>query len=129
LAANDRHKKFTFIHATPGLVNTGTARTAFPSKKDGYLWWAFVSVMQVVSGWITRYFGMGLKESGERHAFHLTSDSFGPGSWGIDRHSNIVSDNGILEEYKSRGWAEKIWDYTLGIYDKALSRDENTISV
>ncbi|KAH8646021.1 hypothetical protein BGZ60DRAFT_438356 [Tricladium varicosporioides] len=121
LATNDTQKQITFIHATPGFVNTGTPRTTYPSKKDGILWWAFLSTMQVVSGWIIRYFGMALNESGERHAFHLTSDTFIPGSWGTSRFNDIVSDNSTLKEYKDRGWAETIWDYTLQIWDKALT--------
>lgn len=83
----------------------------------------FLSLVQIVSGWIIRYFGMNIKESGERHAFHLTSDSFEPGSWKVDRHSNVIPDNNVLRDYHSRGWAGKAWDFTLAIWDKALASE------
>jgi hypothetical protein len=77
--------------------------------------------MQIVSGWIIRYFGMAAKESGERNAFHLTSDTFGPGSWRMNRLSEIVPDNNVLKKYQNRGWAEKSWEHTLRVWDKALA--------
>lgn len=121
LAANDVKKRITFVHAMPGFVNTGTPRTTYPSKKDGLAWWAFLSVMQVVSGWIIRYFSMSLNESGERYSFHLTSDTFAPGSWRTDRHNNIIADNEALQYYQDCGWKEKIWDFTQRVWEKALA--------
>lgn len=122
LAANDAERKFTFIHATPGFVNTGTPRTTYPSKKDGYLWWAFMSVMQVVSGWIIVYFGMDLVESGERHSYHLTSDTFIPGSWQTNKLNEIIPANSALKEYQEKGWPDKVWEFTTQIWDNALAR-------
>ncbi|ROW00363.1 hypothetical protein VMCG_07240 [Cytospora schulzeri] len=123
LAEHDAQKHIVFLHATPGFVNTNTPRTAehLPSKKDGLLWWAFLSVMQIVSGWVIRYFGMNIRESGERHAFHLTSDTYQPGSWRIDSQSDVVPDNDTLRGYHSRGWAEKIWDFTHCAWDHAVA--------
>jgi hypothetical protein len=126
LAADDGNKNITFIHATPGFVNTGTPRTTYPSKKDGLLWWAFVSVMQVVSGWIIRYFGFTLQESGERHAFHLTSGDFMPGSWRTNKYNDIVPDNVALKHYQEHGWAEKIWDHTLRVWDTAVGKGDSS---
>lgn len=111
----------------PGFVNTKTPRTAehLPSKKDGLLWWAFLSVMQVVSGWIIRFFGMNIAESGERHAFHLTSDDFQPGSWRINRLSDAVPDNDVLKDYRARGWEDKTWEFTLQIWERALAKSSS----
>lgn len=117
-------KHIVFLHATPGLVNTMTPRTKehLPSReKAGLLQWALLSFVQIISGWVIRYFGMNINESGERHAFHLTSDNFEPGSWRIDRHSHIAPDNDALQDYLSHGWAEKAWDFTLMMWDKALA--------
>ncbi|KAM7215917.1 hypothetical protein V8F06_008675 [Rhypophila decipiens] len=113
--------KITFIHATPGFVNTGTPRTSYPSKKDGWLKWLLVTIMQNVSGWIIIYFGKPVKESGERHAYYLTSDTYAPGSWRVDRHNDIQPDNKTLRDYKERGWAEKAWDHTQATWDRALA--------
>ena len=121
LAANDSKKHITFIHATPGFVNTGTPRTTYPTRKDGMLRWAFLCVMQVVSGWIIRYFGMSLSESGERNAFYLTSDKFMPGSWQTNRYNDIISPNSALKYYQEGGYAQKVWDHTERVWDRALT--------
>ncbi|KUJ09016.1 uncharacterized protein LY89DRAFT_701536 [Mollisia scopiformis] len=110
LAAHDSQKHIVFIHS----------RTTYPSKKDGYFWWAFISVMQIVSGWMIRNFGMAAKESGERFAFLLISDTLSPGSWRTTRLSDTVPENNILKEYHERGWGEKIWDFTIGVWEEAL---------
>jgi hypothetical protein len=120
LFENEVKWKFTFIHATPGFVNTGTARKTYPSLKDGYLWFAFLSVMQVVSGWIIRYFGINVFDSGERHAYLLTSDGIQPGSWRTNRHNDIVPDNTALAYYLQNGWKEMTWNHTVYTWDRAL---------
>lgn len=114
------------MHATPGFVNTNTPRTKehLPSReKIGLIKWLVLSLVQIVSGWVIRYFGMNIEESGERHAFHLTSDSFEPGSWRLDRDSNIIPDNDVVKDYHSRGWAGKAWEFTVAMWDKALASD------
>ncbi|KAK7697591.1 hypothetical protein SLS64_013410 [Diaporthe eres] len=124
LAAQSPQGHIAFLHATPGFVNTNTPRTKehLPSReKVGFLQWAFISFVQVVSGWVIRYFGMNIKESGERHAFHLTSDRFEPGSWRLDRHSEVVPDKDVLKDYESRGWTEKAWNFTIATWDKVLA--------
>ncbi|KAH8652158.1 hypothetical protein BX600DRAFT_472036 [Xylariales sp. PMI_506] len=68
-----------------------------------------------------QYLGMPAKESGERHAFHLTSDSLRPGSWRMNRLSEVVPDNSVLKDYQTRGWAEKTWEHTTRVWEEALS--------
>lgn len=126
LAAQAPQASVVFLHATPGFVNTNAPRTTehLPSReKIGFIQWVFLSFVQIVSGWVIRYFGMNIKESGERHAFHLTSSSFQPGSWRVDRHSNVVPANDVLRDYHSHGWAEKTWDFTLATWNKALANE------
>lgn len=123
--ADQNPGRVVFLHATPGFVNTNTPRTKehLPSRdKVGILQWALHSFLQIVSGWVIRYFGMNINESGERHAFHLTSNTFEPGSWRVDRHCNVLPDNQILEDYRARGWMEKAWTFTLATWDKAITR-------
>ncbi|KAF2788842.1 hypothetical protein K505DRAFT_366120 [Melanomma pulvis-pyrius CBS 109.77] len=122
VVANDSQNHVTFIHATPGFVHTDTPRTAYPSKADGLAWWALVSVLQAVSGWIIRYFGMAAKESGERHAYKLTSDKFIPGSWRVSHLNEVIPDNDVLVQYRESGWDEKIWEFTNRVWNKALVR-------
>jgi len=121
LAANDKENNIVFLHATPGLVSTNTPRKMRPSKESGLLWWAFMSTVQVVSGWVIYYFGMPVAESGERQAYHLTSEDFKPGSWQVNRHSVVLPPNKALKEYQERGLAGTIWDHTLRVWERAVS--------
>ncbi|KAF1948162.1 hypothetical protein CC80DRAFT_486539 [Byssothecium circinans] len=122
LASNDSQKHITFLHVTPGFVSTDTPRTAYPSKSNGLAWWAFISFVQIVSGWIIKYFGMAAKESGERHAYELTNDKFVPGSWRVNHLNDVVPDNQVLVQYREDGWGEKIWEFTIGVWEKALAK-------
>ncbi|KZZ87556.1 NAD(P)-binding domain protein [Moelleriella libera RCEF 2490] len=110
-----------FLHATPGYVSTDTPRKTHPTMDSGLLWWAFISVMQIVSGCIIYYFGMNVLESGQRHAYYLTSDAFQPGSWQINKHSVTVPPNRVLKKYQDEGLADRVWEHTLCTWNKALN--------
>ncbi|KAK4209129.1 hypothetical protein QBC37DRAFT_295171 [Rhypophila decipiens] len=115
-------REITFIHATPGFVNTGTARTRYPSRqKDGWLKWLLLTICQNVSGCIIVYFGMSIKEAGERQAYYLTCDQYTSGSWRTNKHNDLQPDSAALKDYKQRGWAEKAWEHTLVAWDRALA--------
>jgi hypothetical protein len=119
LATNN--SQITFLHTTPGFVSTDTPRNAYPSKSNGIFWWALISVFQIVSGWIIQYFGKSAKESGERHAYVLTSEIYAPGSWRLDSVCEIVPDNDILVQYRERGWSEIVWNFTNRVWEKTLA--------
>ncbi|KAK7946911.1 uncharacterized protein PG986_011232 [Apiospora aurea] len=115
------------IHATPGLVHTRVQRTRRPSiKKVGILWWALTSAFQIVSGWIIVCFGRSLEEAGERHAFLLTTDTIGPGSWRTNRNIDVVPDNEALRYYHERGFAETVWNHTVQVWETALGRSSSS---
>jgi hypothetical protein len=122
LSANDAQERITFLHATPGFVSTDTPRTAHPSKADGLAWWALISFVQIVSGWIINYFGMAASESGERHAYELTSDKFVQGSWRVNHLNDLVPYNAILVQYRESGWGDKVWEFTNRVWEKALAK-------
>lgn len=126
LSKQDEANKVVFLHATPGFVSTDTPRKTRPSRQSGILWWAFISTMQVVSGWIIYYFGMAVKDSGERHSYHLTSSTFNAGSWQVNRHSEVLPPNEVLRQYQERGWAEKVWDHSLRVWDRALATSRSS---
>jgi hypothetical protein len=111
-----------FIHATPGFVSTDTPRTAHPSRENGLVWWALISLFQIVSGWVIFYFGMAATEAGQRFAYVLTNENFVPGSWQTNRLSEIVPANAILMEYRERGWSQLIWDFTHRVWERALAK-------
>lgn len=122
LSENESPRQTAFIHATPGFVNTGTPRTTYPSMKDGVFWWALTSAFQVISGWIIVHFGKSLEESGERHAFLLSTDTIIPGSWRTNNVNDVIPDNAALKYYQESGWGKTIWDHTTQVWEAALSR-------
>jgi hypothetical protein len=65
---------------------------------------------------------MAAKESGERHAYELTSDKFVPGSWRVGRLNDVVPDSGVLVQYREAGWGERIWEFTRGVWEKAEAK-------
>lgn len=64
--------------------------------------------------------GISVEESGERQAFYLTNDEYGPGVWRVNASSDVITAPGVLEQYKERGWAEKVWEHTVEIFETAL---------
>ncbi|KAI0180527.1 hypothetical protein GGR52DRAFT_248193 [Hypoxylon sp. FL1284] len=120
LSKHDDEKKIIFLHGFPGLVKTDK-RKLTPSKQSGIFWWAVTSVMQALSDVVVYFTGMNVEESGERHAYVLTSDSFQAGSWQINQYSDVVPPNDVLRKYREQGLAEKLWDHTQRVWEKALA--------
>ncbi|KAK7973194.1 hypothetical protein PG996_007422 [Apiospora saccharicola] len=126
LSAAESPRQTVFIHATPGLVHTGVPRTRRPSRqKLGFFWWALTSAFQVVSGWIIVYFGRSLPDAAERHAYLLTTDSIGPGSWRTTRDNDVLPDNEALHYYHERSFGETIWNHTVRVCEAALGRSSS----
>ena len=68
------------------------------------------------------------KKTGERMAYLLTNVGFGPGAWRLDQSSDRIEAPGVLEGYREGGWREKVWEHTVGVFDKALATGEGNIS-
>lgn len=119
LAAND--KCITFLHACPGLVRTDIFARLTPPEGSTFLWRVALASIRGVVAVAMLLIGMSVEESGERHASHLTSDTYRPGVWLIDPSSELVPVPLALEQYKERGWLETIWEYSEYIFGKAFS--------
>lgn len=71
---------------------------------------------------ILRYFtSISPQDAGERQTYHLTSDAYGPGSYRVSKSSDIVPSNDALTAYRESGWVQKIQDFTIATWDKALT--------
>jgi hypothetical protein len=69
--------------------------------------------------------GIEARDCGERQAFYLTSDKFGPGrAWRINDKSEDVSSPGVMSKYREGSWMDRIWEFTTGIFEKALVKGQ-----
>lgn len=121
LAEQDSKKHIVYLHATPGLVITGSKKQK-PKLSAGFFRWIFLSILQFLSRYIMRFKGTPVLESGERHAFLLTSETYKPGSWKTDKDCEIVPNNEVLVSYQQRGWMGRAWEFTQQVWDRALAR-------
>jgi hypothetical protein len=133
----------SFVHAYPGWVNTDIV-TNFLTPNPG-AWYGFQGVLYpVVKGLISLFLllvGTSVEEAGERQAFYATSDRYpsareleagtitdkvarcsvcGNGVYRLRWNGESVDDDTVLGPYRREGLPEKIWEHTVGIFEKAL---------
>jgi hypothetical protein len=116
LAENDN--RITFLHAFPRLT---------APESSGIAWRVTLASIRGLVAIVMLIFGISAKDSGKRHAFHLTSDRYSPGAWRIDSLSDQVSAPDVLEQYRDRGWPEKVWEHTVRVFDKALDIGSDSV--
>ncbi|KAK2774011.1 hypothetical protein FQN53_003875 [Emmonsiellopsis sp. PD_33] len=114
----ENHRQITFMYAFPGFVQTSLVTRITPPGTSGIFWGISLAALRGAFLVVAALFGTSTEESGERHAYHLTSNSFGPGAWCIDTCSDKVTSPGVLAQYRERGWPEKVWDHTLRVFEK-----------
>ena len=119
LAEND--KRITFMHAYPGWVKTDIFARLKAPESSGVAWRLTLASIRGLVTVIMKFFAISTEDSGERQAFQLTSDRYGPGAWRIDHKCEQISAPGVLEQYRERGWPEKVWEYTVRIFEKTLA--------
>ena len=119
LAGND--KGIIFMHAYPGWVKTDIFTRLTAPESSGVGWRITLALIRGLVTLIMMLFAMSTEDSGERQAFQLTSDRYSPGAWRIDDKSDRISAPGVLEQYRERGWPEKIWEHTVRIFEKTLA--------
>lgn len=116
------NKDITFIHAFPGLVATDNFSRLVAPESFGLLGKVLVALVAGFVSMVQHAFGMSAADCGARQAFLLTSDRYGPGQvWRIDQKSEEVTVPGVLERYRERGWRKTVWEYTVGVFEKALA--------
>lgn len=128
-AANPRT---TFIHSEPGAVKTNLARGLGPLLKA-----ASEAFMFVITPCIIPF-----QESGERHLYEATSNSYPPLS--ISEESAVIGSNGvkgsgayllswdgapcgaasIMEKYRSKDAGKLIWKHTLEVFERVCGNED-----
>lgn len=117
----------TFIHAHPGLVDTGNARRGFEQVPNSATSWFFWLVVEPIIALV----GTSHEKSGQLYLFQITSAAFGgrgipwDGKAGLNtlgKPANglfLVSSGGdttinakVLRVLREKGAREKIWEHT-----------------
>ena len=124
LAKNDR--QIIFMHAAPGIVKTDIFAKLKAPESSSVLRRLVIVLARCLAALAMMFIGMSVEECGERQAFYLTNNSFGPGAWRVTASSDVASGPSVLDRYRDQGWPEKIWDHTLRAFDSALSVGSQT---
>lgn len=127
-AANPR---ISFIHSEPGTVKTNIGKGLGPVLK--VMWDAFL--------FVAKSWTVPLQESGERHLYEATSNSYPPQS--ISEESAAIGSNGvkgsgayllswdgapcgavdIMEKYRSQDAGKEIWKHTLDVFERVCGNE------
>ena len=119
--------RFTFLHSYPGLVRTDIFARLTPPESSGIAWRMTLALIRGLVALLMLCVGMSVEECGERQAFLLTTDRFGPGAWRIDSSGEQASTSGVLERYRQGSWSERIWEHTVRVFDTALAVGSDSV--
>lgn len=121
------NSRFTFLHSYPGLVKTDIFARLTPPESSGMVWRITLALIRGLVAMLMLCVGMPVDECGERQAFLLTTDRYGPGAWRIDSSSELASTSGVLERYRQGTWSERIWEHTMRVFGTALAVGSNRV--
>ncbi|KAI0145325.1 hypothetical protein GGR57DRAFT_517215 [Xylariaceae sp. FL1272] len=116
--------QLTLIHNHPGLVESGNIRRIQPPSDMPLRTIIWLRVAKFIFSIIRYFTGMPPRHADERQAYHLTNEAYGVGSYRVSKTSEVVADNDVLVAYKQDGWGDKIWEFTLATWDKAVATGE-----
>ncbi|KAK0748951.1 hypothetical protein B0T18DRAFT_479163 [Schizothecium vesticola] len=128
LARLPGNERVTFLHAFPGLVRTGIGANIVAPPGAG--WWQRVraAVLRGAVRVMMFLMGVDVERAGERGAYLVAGagPGAGPGlaeggAWLVDDKSEVAAGPvGVLERYRAEGWPEKIWEFTVGVFERVL---------
>lgn len=123
----EKNRQIAFLHSCPGLVRTDIFARLTPPESSSLLWRVTLASIRVLVAMLMLCVGMEVKECGERQAFHLTTDRYGPGMWRINSSSEPVFAAGVLDRYREGSWSERVWEHTMNIFDSALAIGSDSV--
>ncbi|KAE9362982.1 hypothetical protein N431DRAFT_550757 [Stipitochalara longipes BDJ] len=122
LESEESNREVALLHAAPGLVKTSIFSRLTPPEGSGVVWRMVLPVIQGMAGVLYWFLGIDGKESGERMAFLLTSGTFGRGAWRVGESCEGIREvrGGVVEGYVERGLGHRVWEFTIGVFEKVL---------
>jgi hypothetical protein len=112
--------KVTFIHKYPGVVKTGLLGKMFDDWKGP---WKILGLLaQKVLLPVMGLFQVSAEEAGERGLYAATSQKYsGGGFYRLDWNDDGAKDAPQLDKYKAEGMPKKVWEHTVGVFERAAS--------
>jgi hypothetical protein len=109
LASDPANKGIAFIHSSPGGVDTNVGRGLGPVLQKVFS----------VGMFVLKPTGLvkGLRESGERHLWAGTSDTYASGL-GMVGPNGDVSSSKVFEQLRKDGVGKKVWVHMEGVFHK-----------
>ncbi|PLB33157.1 uncharacterized protein BDW47DRAFT_121455 [Aspergillus candidus] len=134
------HPAVSFIHAYPGLVGTNIYTNSFPAPISSFYNYGMWPLM-----WP---FSVNLRESGDRHLFHLSSARYpakqghlsqgvvldtgdvatgtkgetGSGAYLLNWKGEVRPSTKVMAQYREQGIPELVWGHTEGLMDESVRR-------
>jgi hypothetical protein len=125
---SSQNQQMAFMHAYPGLVKTEIISGMTPLPGASIWNRMMLASLRGLMAVLMLIIGIEAEDCGDRQAFYLTDEKFGSGhAWRIDDKSEAVIAPGVLAKYCERNWIERIWEFTIGVFETALARSATTI--
>ncbi|KAK0619700.1 hypothetical protein B0T14DRAFT_566524 [Immersiella caudata] len=117
-----RERKVLFLHSYPGLVRTDIVARLEAPEGSSWLWVLAVGLTKKAFAMYMVLKGTPVEESGEMQAYILTSGEFEAGKMvPVNEHCEeyAAAQMKVVEGYKARGLPERVWEYTMGVLERA----------
>jgi hypothetical protein len=112
--------KVSFIHKYPGIVKTGLLGKMFEDWKGA---WKILGVLaQKVLLPVMGLFQVSAEEAGERGLYAATSEKYSvSGFYRLDWNDENAKEAPQLDKYRGEGMPKKVWEHTVGVFERVLS--------
>ena len=114
------YPKITFIHKYPGIVKTKLLGKIFDDWTG--VWKLLGILAQYVLLPVMGLFQNSVEEAGERGLYIATSEKYnGGGFYRLESNDDSADQIPQLDKYREDGMPKKVWEHTIGVFDRALS--------
>lgn len=115
---SSQNPKISFIHANPGAVATDVHQ-----KLSASMPWYFSLPLNWIGIPLLHFFSWTPEEGGQFGVFEMTDPRFaastGKSFWRV-WDGEELKPKGVLEGYEGDGMQERVWEHTLGVFEKVL---------
>lgn len=117
-----QNPKVVFVHDFPGMVDTGIQGKTLAGLKGWYAPIGFIASWILLP--LMSLFAMTAETSGEWGLYKATGKTYaadGNGFYRLEVDGEECGANKMLEKYRDEELAEKVWEHSLAVFEKALA--------